>query len=212
MTSAPISPLRQRMIDDMRLRQFGECTQQHYVREVAAFARFLGRSPDQAEPEDLRRYQLRAGLTERTFFRHFPDKREVLFQGQSLLDAALSQAIAEAAPELSPLETLRFAFAVVAEMLEQNSGFSEPRRRIIAATPALQEREVAKHAAITRAVGEALRKRDVEARRADLAAHAGMAVLGYALDAWFAAPSTRLADHLDRAFAELQYLASPTDR
>jgi hypothetical protein len=58
MTSAPVSPLRQRMIDDMRLRQFGECTQQHYVREIAAFARFLGRSPDQAEPEDLRRYQL----------------------------------------------------------------------------------------------------------------------------------------------------------
>ena len=58
MTSAPVSPLRQRMIDDMRLRQFGEHTQQHYVREVAAFARFLGRSPDQAEPEDLRRYQL----------------------------------------------------------------------------------------------------------------------------------------------------------
>jgi len=58
MTTAPASPLRQRMIDDMRLRQYGAKTQHDYVREVAAFAQFLGRSPDQAEPEDLRRYQL----------------------------------------------------------------------------------------------------------------------------------------------------------
>jgi integrase/recombinase XerD len=58
MTSLPVSPLRQRMIEDMCIRQFGPKTQHHYVRVVADFARFLGRSPDQAEPEDLRRYQL----------------------------------------------------------------------------------------------------------------------------------------------------------
>ena len=59
MTSAPMTPLRQRMIEDMTIRQFGPKTQHDYVRVVADFARFLGRSPDQAEPEDLRRYQLR---------------------------------------------------------------------------------------------------------------------------------------------------------
>ena len=58
MNSAPMTPLRQRMIEDMCIRQFGEKTQRDYVRVVADFARFLGRSPDQAEPEDLRRYQL----------------------------------------------------------------------------------------------------------------------------------------------------------
>jgi site-specific recombinase XerD len=58
MTSAPISPLRQRMIEDMGLRGFGPKTQNDYIRIVADFARYLGRSPDQAEPEDLRRYQL----------------------------------------------------------------------------------------------------------------------------------------------------------
>ena len=58
MSSAPMTPLRQRMIEDMSIRQFGERTQQGYVAVVADFARFLGRSPDQAEPEDLRRYQL----------------------------------------------------------------------------------------------------------------------------------------------------------
>jgi len=58
MPIAPVSPLRQRLIDDMTIRQFGAKTQSLYVRVVRDFARFLGRSPDQAEPEDLRRYQL----------------------------------------------------------------------------------------------------------------------------------------------------------
>ena len=58
MSSAPMTPLRQRMIEDMSIRQFGEKTQRGYVAVVADFARFLSRSPDQAEPEDLRRYQL----------------------------------------------------------------------------------------------------------------------------------------------------------
>src|SRR5438270_5039268 len=85
----------------------------------------------------------RAGVTARTFFRHFPDKREVLFEGQAILGAALSQAIAQAPPGLPPIETLRRAFASITEMLEHNRQFSEPRQRIISATPALQEREVA---------------------------------------------------------------------
>ena len=52
------SPLRQRMIDDMRMRKLAPKTQQHYVRAVRRFAGFLGRSPDTASREDLRRYQL----------------------------------------------------------------------------------------------------------------------------------------------------------
>lgn len=53
-----ISPLRQRMIEDMTIRRFDEHTQRDYVRQVAEFTAFLGRAPDQVEPEDLRRYQL----------------------------------------------------------------------------------------------------------------------------------------------------------
>lgn len=58
MTIEPVSPLRQRMIEDMTVRQFGAKTQTDYVRVVRDIARFLGRSPDQAEPENLRRYQV----------------------------------------------------------------------------------------------------------------------------------------------------------
>ena len=57
-TTKPISPVRQRMIDDMRLRKLSPKTQTAYVRAVANFTRFLGRSPDKANGEDLRRYQL----------------------------------------------------------------------------------------------------------------------------------------------------------
>ena len=57
-TTKPISPLRQRMIEDMRLRKLSEKTQVGYLRAVREFTVFLGRSPDTATAEDLRRYQL----------------------------------------------------------------------------------------------------------------------------------------------------------
>ncbi len=53
-----ISPLRHRMLEDMRMRKLSPKTQKQYIRHVANFTRFLGRSPDTAEAEDLRRYQL----------------------------------------------------------------------------------------------------------------------------------------------------------
>ena len=53
-----VSPLRQRMIDDMRMRKLGEKTQYHYLRAVRQFAKYLGHSPDKASVEDLRNYQL----------------------------------------------------------------------------------------------------------------------------------------------------------
>ena len=58
MSSEAVSPLRRRMIEDMTIRQFGEKTKGDYIRQVREFTAFLGRSPDAAEPEDLRRYQL----------------------------------------------------------------------------------------------------------------------------------------------------------
>jgi integrase/recombinase XerD len=57
MSHEAVSPLRRRMIEDMTIRQFGERTKRDYIRQVREFTAFLGRSPDGAEPEDLRRYQ-----------------------------------------------------------------------------------------------------------------------------------------------------------
>jgi integrase/recombinase XerD len=56
--TAAISPLRQRMIDDMNVRRFSRETQRNYVRDVGRFATFLGRSPDTATPDDVRQFQI----------------------------------------------------------------------------------------------------------------------------------------------------------
>src|SRR5437899_8303708 len=59
MTDKAISPLRQRLIDDMAIRRLGPKTQHEYIRRVKSFADFVGRSPDKATAEDVHRYQLR---------------------------------------------------------------------------------------------------------------------------------------------------------
>jgi len=151
----------------------------------------------------------RAGVTERTFFRHFPDKREVLFDGQIKLRAALTGAIAEAPETLQPLEILYWAFRSVEQALEDNRPFSVPRQQVIANTPALQERELAKTAALTEDLVLALRHRCVDERLATLAAQTGMAAFHYAVVSWFADPSCQLGAYLDNAFDELCGLSSP---
>jgi hypothetical protein len=58
MSEKPISPLRQRMLDDMNVRRFVPDTQREYIRAVNRLTRFLGRPPDTASAEDLRAFQL----------------------------------------------------------------------------------------------------------------------------------------------------------
>ncbi|WP_344485717.1 TetR family transcriptional regulator [Nonomuraea monospora] len=152
----------------------------------------------------------RAGVNERTFFRHFPDKREVLFDGESHLRASLTQAVAEAPDGLQPLDLLLFAFRKVEHILEDNRPFAEPRLRVIAATPALRERDLAKTAAITETVAEALRQRGVADRQAGLAAHVGWAAFHHAAQAWIDDPAQSLDAHLLRAFDDLRALCLTT--
>ena len=149
----------------------------------------------------------RAGVTERTFFRHFPDKREVLFDGQARLGSALIEGIATAPAGRGPLDTLLMVFRSVTPMIEANRPFSEPRRHVIAATPALQERELAKHAALTAALAEALQAHGVDRRSAMLAAQTGMGAFVQATLAWFEEPQHGLGDHLDQTFLTLRQLA-----
>ncbi|MER6579394.1 TetR family transcriptional regulator, partial [Nonomuraea sp. NPDC001023] len=148
----------------------------------------------------------RAGLNERTFFRHFPDKREVLFDGEADLRASLVQAVAEAPDGLQPLDLLLYAFRKVEHLLEDNRPFAEPRLQVIAATPALRERDLAKAASIAEAVAEALRQRGVADRSALLAAQIGWAAFHQAVQAWIDDPSQSLDAHLLQAFGDLRAL------
>jgi len=152
----------------------------------------------------------RAGVNERTFFRHFPDKREVLFDGEADLRAALMQAVAEAPEGLEPFEILLCAFHKSARNLANNRPFSEPRRKVIEVTPALRERDLAKHAWLTDAVAEALRQRGVGDGLADLAARTGWAAYRHAVQAWIDDPAQDLGTHLSQAFDDLRTLSAAT--
>src|ERR1700757_4365985 len=72
----------------------------------------------------------KAGVTERTFFRHFSDKREVLFDGEAVLKPALVQAVAAAPEKLGAWETLFWAFRSVEKLFIENRPFSEPRQKV----------------------------------------------------------------------------------
>ena len=151
----------------------------------------------------------RAGVTERTFFRHFPDKREALFDGEEAFRDALTDAVARAPEGLGPMDALLCAFRSVEPLLERNRPFTEPRQEIIARTPALQERVLTKTANLIGALAAALVRRGNDDGLATLAAQVGMAALGYAATAWFNDPRPGLDTHLRRAFETLRHL-SPT--
>lgn len=141
----------------------------------------------------------RTGVTERTFFRHFPDKREVLFDGEAVLGKALTTSIADAPDGLSPLDMLFRAFRSVLPLLEANRPFSKPRQEVISSTPALAERELAKLAALTDRLARALKIRGVEELRAVLAAHIGMAAFAHATISWLDDPALDLDERLNQA-------------
>ena len=150
----------------------------------------------------------RAGVTERTFFRYFPDKREVLFEGDAILRAALTESIEEAPGDLGPLDTLFHAFRSVQQLLEANRPFSKPRHEVISATAALHEREMAKTAALADAMAAALKARGVPELRAELAARTGMAAFVHATIAWLDDPETGLGERIERASREVKALVA----
>ncbi|HWF76455.1 MAG TPA: helix-turn-helix domain-containing protein [Caulobacteraceae bacterium] len=151
----------------------------------------------------------RAGVTERTFFRHFPDKREALFDGEDAFRAALSDGVLAAPAHATPMEALFHAFRSVEPMISANRAFAEPREAVIAQTPALQERVLTKTAGLIATLSAALRRRGVDEAVAGLAAQVGMAALSYAARTWAQDPAAGMDAHLRRAFDALQRLSAP---
>lgn len=169
--------------------------------QAAALELFRDRGYDRTTAAEI---AAQAGVTERTFFRHFADKREVLFDGQAILEAALTAAIAQAPATLAPLEILRSAFRSLLPLLEANRPYSKPRQTVIAVTPALQEREQAKIAALADALAAALAARGVAELRAVMAARVGMVAFVQATLTWLDDPAIGLGVRIDAAFSELK--------
>ncbi|MFC8533813.1 TetR/AcrR family transcriptional regulator [Streptomyces sp. NPDC057249] len=126
----------------------------------------------------------RAGLTERTFFRHYADKREVLFAGSALLQERLVGGLAGAPPATPPMDAVAEALQAAAAVFDERHEQARRRQRIIMANPELQERELVKLASLAAAMAEALRARGVGEPAASLAAEAGIAVFKVAFERW----------------------------
>src|SRR3954466_12848769 len=124
----------------------------------------------------------RAGLTERTFFRHFADKREVLFGGQDALLELFVGGGVDAPQPMSPLEAVGAALMAVGPLFEGRRKHARRRQAVIVANPRLQERELIKLSVIASALADALRRRGVAESLAKLTAEAGVAVFKVAFE------------------------------
>jgi AcrR family transcriptional regulator len=133
----------------------------------------------------------RAGLTERTFFRHFADKREVLFAGAGLLQELLVTTLASAPDSSAPIDAVAAALEVAGALLQERREYSRKRQTVIAANAELQERELIKLASLASALADALRRRGVRDPAASLTAEAGIAVFKVAFERWVDESSQR---------------------
>jgi AcrR family transcriptional regulator len=152
----------------------------------------------------------RAGLTKSTFFRHFADKREVLFGGQDLLAGLFSDAIRTAAPAATTAACLAAALEAAAVAFTADRHDLAPQRRaVIAANSELQERELLKRARLAAGIADALRARGADDTTARLAAQVGVLAFSTAYARW-AEPGNRqpFAEIAQAALRDLQASAT----
>ena len=148
----------------------------------AALALYSERGFDQTTAAQI---ATRAGLTERTFFRHFADKREVLFGGSAILKERIVAGVVGAPATDSALDAVARGLDAAAAMLgESRRDLTNQRQGVIAANPELRERELAKLDDYATAVADALRQRGVGDQQSTLAAEAGMTILRLSLQRW----------------------------
>ncbi|MET9914426.1 TetR family transcriptional regulator [Streptomyces sp. NPDC006476] len=154
----------------------------------------------------------RAGLTERTFYRHFADKREVLFPSASPLPDILADAAATAPAALPPLEVVTHALIEAAPVYEEREDLVRQRQAVIAANPELQERELAKLAALAATLAQALRERGLETTTAALAAEIGIAAFKVAYEQWVNDPDQHtLAQRIRGTLDAARHLTAPAE-
>ncbi|HLK45468.1 MAG TPA: TetR family transcriptional regulator [Acidimicrobiales bacterium] len=175
--------------------------------QEAALALYAERGFDQTTAAEI---AARAGVTERTFFRHFADKREVLFGGAALLKDRIVAGVADAPEGATPLEAVAAGLEAAAGLLgEARRDLTAQRLHVVATNPELHERELAKLSDYASAVAATLRGRGIGEPQATLAAEAGMSVLRVALQRWAGGEDPRgLAEVIAASMGELRAVAS----
>ncbi|WP_431877632.1 helix-turn-helix domain-containing protein [Amycolatopsis sacchari] len=153
----------------------------------AALELFAERGYDNTTVIDIAQ---RAGLGKTTFFRHFQDKREVLF-GRGTVDQLVTAAVAAAPPAATPLEAVACALDAMGRevfTLERRD-FIARRQAVILANPELQEREALKNLGLVAAMADALQRRGVPELTARVAAELGAVVSSIAFERWSRNPT-----------------------
>jgi AcrR family transcriptional regulator len=152
------------------------------------------------------------GLTERTFFRYFADKREVLFAGSELLELQFVDGAAKAPADATPIDVVKAAVAASAEFFpEERRAYSRKRAVIINANPPLMERELRKMSTLATALTTALHDRGIPEPAATLAAQSGVTVFRVAFAQWIADGNEQsFVDIEQHLFTELGALTAAT--
>jgi len=132
----------------------------------------------------------RAGLTERTFFRHFADKREVLFAGSAQLQDLLVETVAAAPASATPIDAVAAGIDAIGAVLQESRGrvFARERQSIVTASGELRERELNKMSSLASALSDTLRKRNVAEPAASLLGEVGIAVFRISFERWVSGP------------------------
>jgi len=152
----------------------------------------------------------RAGLTERTFFRYFADKREVLFSGSKNLERNIIDCIEGAPEEAGPFDIVTAAVEAAGRALQEHREmrFVRARYSLVTKHPEIHERELIKLASLASAVAKALRERGVSEPAASLAAEAGIAVFKIGFERWVTEKKPLgLHAHIRAAAAALRVVA-----
>jgi AcrR family transcriptional regulator len=151
----------------------------------------------------------RAGLNRATFFRHFADKREVLFGGEDVLAGLFGDAVRAAPPGATLTECLRAALAAAeVAMTPQRRAKAFQRVQVVAANAEAQERGLLKYTRISASISDALRARGADDLTARLGAEVGMLAFRIALERWMASEDNEFGRHATAALGELQECAA----
>lgn len=163
---------------------------------TAALELFSERGYDQTTVTQIAE---RAGLTKSTFFRHFPDKRDVLAAGQETLSRLFAAGIADAGEGVSALDAVGAGLERAAgSMTEFNRELGPRLHAVVAGSAELRERDALKQVGMAAAMAAALRARGVPDRAASVAAELGILAFKDGFAAWVAAGESRHLDELLR--------------